>query len=188
MTGYFSNIGTLGTLVAVILSAMAFCIRANPPLATLYLTHVPSQFRLLGPRLATMWIAVVAASILGGAAATYETAILLGAPRAGATIAGIALSAAAMVLAVALTFLASAIYRGQLVTVAVTLAVAYVGLPLIGVLPGLSHIGPAAFTSLPVKLQTAPWSTDDTWACMIAAIVAAACVAGGLWRSRRWEL
>jgi hypothetical protein len=93
-----------------------------------------------------------------------------------------------MIFVVALTFLASAIYRGQLVTVAVTLAVAYVVLPLIGVIPGLAHIGPAAFTSLPVKLQTAQWTSDDTWACVVTALTGAACVAGGLWRSRRWEL
>lgn len=188
MAAYFGNITTLGTLVTVVIAGLAFAVRANPPLAALYLTHVPSRVALLLPRLATVAVAAALAGVLGGAAAAYETGLLLGAPPAGATAAGVLLSSLGMVFAVAVTFLAAALLRGQVATIAVALGAVFVAVPFANLIPGVRGIGPDAFTALPGHLQLVAWSTDDTWSTVVTLGLIAACVAAGLYRSRRWEL
>ncbi len=188
MGAYFGNITTLGTLVTVVIAGLAFAVRANPPLAALYLTHVPNRVALLVPRLATVAVATAVASALGGAAAAYETTLLLGAPPLGATLAGVGVSSLAGVFAVAVTFLAATLLRGQVATIAVTLGAVFVAVPFANLIPGVRGIGPDAFTALPTRLQLAGWSTDDTWATVVTLGLTAACVAVGLYRSTRWEL
>jgi ABC-2 type transport system permease protein len=188
MSAYFGNITTLGTLVTVVIAGLAFSVRSSPPLAALYLTHVPRRAALLLPRLVTTAVAAAIASALGGAAAAYETALLLGAPRTGTTATGILVSSLGAVFAVAVTFLAASVLRGQVAAIGVALATVFVAVPFADLIPGVHHVGPNAFTALPVRLQLAGWTTDDTWATVTTLGIAAACVAGGLWRARRWEL
>lgn len=188
MGAYFSNITTLGTLVTVVVAGLAFAVRANPPLAALYLTHVPNRVALLAPRLVTVAVAVAAASAVGGAAAAYETTLLLGAPRAGATAAGVLASSLGAVFAVAVTFLAATLLRGQVATIAVALGAVFVAVPFANLVPGVRNVGPDAFTSLPVRLQLASWTANDTWSTVVTLGLIAACVAAGLYRSTRWEL
>jgi ABC-2 type transport system permease protein len=188
MDAYFGNITTLGTLVTVVIAGLAFSVRSNPPLAALYLTHAPGRAALLLPRLVTTAVAAAVASALGGAAAAYETALLLGAPRGGPTATGILVSSLGSVFAVAVTFLAASVLRGQVAAIAVALATVFVALPFADLIPGVGSVGPNAFTALPVRLQLAGWSTDDTWATVITLGIAAACAAGGLWRATNWEL
>ena len=188
MSAYFGNITTLGTLVTVVIAGLAFSVRSNPPLAALYLTHVPQRAALLLPRLVTTAVAAAIASALGGAAAAYETALLLGAPRTGATATGILVSSLGAVFAVAVTFLAASVLRGQVAAIGVALATVFVAVPFADLIPGVRHVGPNAFTALPAHLQLVGWSTDDTWATVVTLGIAAACVAGGLWRATRWEL
>lgn len=188
MGAYFSNITTLGTLVTVVIAGLAFSMRANPPLAALYLTHVPGRIRLLVPRLVTAAAAAALVSVAGGAAAAYETTLLLGAPPASATATGILISSLGMVFAVAVTFLAAMVLRGQVATIAVALGATFVAVPFANLIPGVRDIGPAAFIALPKQLQLAAWSTDDTWATVVTLLLAAVCVAVGLWRATRWEL
>lgn len=188
MSAYFGNITTLGTLVVVVIAGLAFSVRATPPLAALYLTHVPGRVALLLPRLATVAAAAAVAAALGGGAAAYETAVLLGAPAAGATATGVLISCLGAVFAVAVTFLAATLLRGQVAAIAVALVVVFVAVPFADLIPGVRHIGPNAFTALPTALQTAAWSTDDTWATVVTLALTMACVACGFWRSKRWEL
>jgi len=188
MAAYFGNITTLGTLVTVVVAGLAFSVRSNPPLAALYLTHVPSRIALLVPRLATMAVAATVAAALGGVAAAYETTLLLGAPAAGVTATGVLISCLGAVFAVTITFLASAFLRGQVAAIAVALGAMFVAVPSSSLIPGIRHIGPAAFTALPTALQTGAWNSNDTWATTLTTLLAAACVAGGLWRSTRWQL
>lgn len=188
MSSYFSNITTLGTLVTVVVAGLAFSIRANPSLATLYLTHFPRRAALLAPRLVTIVAATAAASVLGGAAAAYETALLIGAPAAGPTVTGIAVSTGAMVLAVAVTFLSASLLRGQVGTIAVALVAVFVVVPLADLIPGVRPIGPNAFTALPVTLQTAAWTAHDTWSLVVTTGLATVCVVAGFWLAHRWEL
>jgi ABC-type transport system involved in multi-copper enzyme maturation permease subunit len=188
MASYFSNITSLCALVAVVLAGLAFALRATPPLAAMYLTHVPSRVRLLVPRLVTMSVAVVVAALIGGGAASYATTVLFGAPAVGATVAGVAASCLAMVFVVAVTFLCAALVRGQVGTIAVALIVLVVAVPTADLIPGVRHIGPNSFMNLPTTLQTTAWSADNTWATVVTAGLTLACVAGGLVRARRWEL
>ncbi len=188
MGAYFGNITSLGTLVTVVIAGLAFAVRANPPLAALYLTHVPSRAALLLPRLVTVAVAAVLASAVGGAAAAYETALLLGAPPAGATATGVLVSCLGMVFAVAVTFLAACVLRGQVAAIAVAIGAVFVAVPFANLIPGFHNVGPDAFTSLPTRLQLAAWRADDTWATVVTVLLIAACVAGGLWRARRWEV
>ncbi|MEU8264256.1 hypothetical protein AB0C02_26975 [Micromonospora sp. NPDC048999] len=187
MAAYFGNISTLGTLVAVAVAGLAFTVRANPPLAALYLTHVRSRASLLVPRLVTVAVAVAVAALLGGAAATYATTLLLGAPAAGATAAGVAASCLSAVFAAAITFLCACLLRGQVATIAVALVAAFVVVPFADLIPGVRHIGPNALIKLPTALQTTPWSSDDTWATLVTIGLTLACVAAGLWRATRWQ-
>jgi ABC-2 type transport system permease protein len=188
MQAYFSNITTLGTLVVVVVAGLAFAIRTTPPLAAIYFTHVPNRPRLLLPRLGTVAVASAVAAALGGLAAIYETTLLIGAPAGGASAAGVALSCGAVVFAVAVTFAASTLLRGQVGSIAVALATLFVVVPAADLIPGVRRVGPNAFTNLPVTLQTTGWSTDDTWAVVVTGVLTVGCVALGLWRSTRWEL
>lgn len=188
MGAYFGNITTLGTLVTVVVAALAFAVRANPPLAALYLTHVPNRVALLLPRLVTVAVAVAVASALGGVAAAYETTLLLGKPAVGATVAGVLVSSLGAVFAVAVTFLAATLLRGQVATIAVALGALFVAVPFANLVPGVRDVGPDAFTRLPERLQLAAWSANDTWSAVVTLGLAAACVAAGLYRSTRWEL
>ncbi|MER7003235.1 hypothetical protein ABT297_09335 [Dactylosporangium sp. NPDC000555] len=188
MGAYFGNVTTLGTLVIVVIAGLAFSVRANPPLAALYLTHVPGRIGLLVPRLVTIAAAAALASAVGGVAAAYETTLLLGAPATAATAIGILISSLGAVFAVAVTFLAAMLLRGQVATIAVALGAIFVAVPFANLIPGIRDIGPAAFIALPGHLQLAAWRTEDTWATVVTLLLAAVCVAGGLWRSTRWEL
>ena len=188
MAAYFDNITTLGTLVTVVIAGLAFALRANPPLAALYLTHVPNRVALLLPRLLTVAVAAAAASALGGVAAAYETTLLLGAPPAGATVAGVLVSSLGTVFVVAVTFLVATLLRGQVATIAVALGAVFVAVPFANLVPGVRDVGPDAFTALPQRLQLSPWTGDDTWSTVVVLGLIAACVAAGLYRSSRWEL
>jgi ABC-2 type transport system permease protein len=188
MSAYFSNITLLGTLVCVIVAGLAFSVRAVPPLAALYLTHVPSRIRLLSPRLVVVSAAVLVTTFLGGAAAAYETALLIGTPSTGATVTGVVLSGLAGVFAVAVTFLCATLLRGQVATIAVAIVVIFVGVPFADLVPGVRHVGPNAFTNLPMLLQTTAWTTDDAWSTVVTLALTTACVIAGLLRARRWQL
>ena len=170
------------------IAGLAFSIRANPPLAALYLTHVPGRIALLLPRLATVAVAAAVAAALGGAAAAYETTLVLGAPAAAATVAGVLVSCLSAVFAVAVTFLCATLLRGQVAAIAAALIAVLVAAPFADLIPGTRHIGLNAFTALPTALQTASWSADDTWATIVTVLFTAACVIGGFWRSKHWEL
>jgi ABC-type transport system involved in multi-copper enzyme maturation permease subunit len=188
MVSYFSNITTLGTLVIVVVAALAFAVRANPPLAAVYLTHVPSRARLLLPRLVTVAVAALVAALIGGGAAWYATTVLFGAPGTGATLAGIAASGLGMVFAVAVTFLCATLLRGQVGAIAVALVALVVVVPTADLIPGVRRVGPNSLVNLPTTLQTTAWSTDNTWATLVTIGLTLACVAAGLWRASRWEL
>jgi ABC-2 type transport system permease protein len=188
MTAYFSNVTTLGTLVSVVVAGLAFSVRANPPLAAVYLTHVPSRIALLVPRLVTVTVATAIAAALGGGVAAYETAVIMGAPAADATATGVLLSALGAVFAVAVTFLAACLLRSQVGAIAAALVVVFVAVPFADLIPHVRHVGPNAFISLPAVLQTMAWRTDNTWSTVVTMALALACVAGGLWQARRWEL
>jgi len=188
MASYFSNVPSIGAIVTVVVAALAFSVRANPPLAAMYLTHVPSRAQLLLPRLATVAAAVTVAALLGGGAATYATTVLFGAPAAGATAAGIGASCLAVVFAVAVTFGCACVLRGQVGVIAVALVVLVVVVPSLDLIPGVRRVGPNSVINLPTALQTTAWSTDNTWATALMAALTLACVAGGLARAARWEL
>jgi ABC-type transport system involved in multi-copper enzyme maturation permease subunit len=188
MISYFGNITSLGTLVTVVVAALAFAMRANPPLAAVYLTHVPSRVKLLLPRLVTMSVATLVAALVGGGAALYATTILFGPPNTGPTLAGIAASGLGMVFAVAVTFLCATLLRGQVGAIAVALVALVMVVPTADLIPGVRRVGPNSLINLPTTLQTTPWSTDNTWATVVTLGLALACVAGGLLRATRWEL
>jgi ABC-2 type transport system permease protein len=188
MQAYFGNITTLGTLVVVVVAGLAFAVRANPPLAAMYFTHLPSRPRLLLPRLVTVAAAGAVAAALGALAAVYETTLLIGAPATGASAAGVALSSAHVLFAVAVTFAAAALLRGQVGSIAVALVALLVVVPAADLIPGVRRVGPNAFTNLPSTLQTTGWSSNDTWAVVVTTLLAVGCVVLGLWRSTRWEL
>jgi hypothetical protein len=92
------------------------------------------------------------------------------------------------VFAVTVTFLAACLLRSQVGAIAVALAVVFVAVPFADLIPGVRHVGPNLFTKLPALLQMVAWSTDDTWSIVVTMALALACVAGGLWQARRWEL
>src|SRR5262249_54513532 len=160
---YFGNITSLANIVVVVVAGLAFALRSNPPLAAIYLTQVPSRVRLLLPRLVTVSLATVVATLAGGAAAAGATTLLFGAPAARAAVLGVGASCLAMLFAVAVTFLCATLLRGQVATIAVALGVLFVAVPFADLIPGVRHVGPNSFVNLPTTLQTTAWSTDNTW-------------------------
>lgn len=187
MVSYFSNIPSLGLLVVVVVAGLALAVRANQPLASVYLTHISAP-KLLVPRLVTVALATIVAAMLGGLVAAYTTTVLLGAPALGSSVAGVSVSALGGVFAVAVTFLCASLLRGQVATIATALVTLFLVVPLLDFIPGVRRLSPNTVINLPATLQATSWNGSHTGAAVATTVLALACVVFGLWRSTRWEL
>ena len=153
MTAYFGNASTLGTIVVTVIAGLAFSLRSTPAVPAFYLAHVPSRTRLLTPRVTVTALAAGGASLLGAAAATYETTVPLGHPAWGSTLAGAALGVGAVAVDVAVTFAVAAVVPGSVATVGASLGLLLVGVPLLDLIPHVAPAGLDTFLSLPARLQ-----------------------------------
>jgi ABC-2 type transport system permease protein len=118
---YAGNASQIGLLVVVLIAASALAFDARREMAVFLRTRVPSVRSIVLPAYGTTTAAAVGALLIGSACAWYETAALLGAPPAGAMLAGTAYGAVFLAFAVALVAFMAALVRGVLAAAGSTL-------------------------------------------------------------------
>jgi ABC-2 type transport system permease protein len=102
MAQYVSNAVQIGTLVSVVVVAGAVAFDAIPEMGVFLRTRVRSVREILLPRVVVSGAAVIAAFVLGGLAAWYETWALIGAVDATDIAVGLLLGALFLAFVVAL--------------------------------------------------------------------------------------
>ena len=111
---FVSNASQIGLLVVVLVAASALAFDARREMAVFLRTRVSSVRSIVLPAYGITTAGAVAALLFGSACAWYETATLLGAPPAGAMLAGIAYGAVSLAFTVALVALLAALVRSVL--------------------------------------------------------------------------
>ncbi|BCJ55940.1 hypothetical protein Asp14428_74150 [Actinoplanes sp. NBRC 14428] len=137
ITQFVGNASQIGLLVVVLVSASALAFDARREMAVFLRTRVAGVRSIVLPAYAINVAGAVAGLLLGSACAWYETAILLGAPPAGAMLAGIAYGSVSLAFAVALVAFMAALVRSVLAAAGSALAV----LLLTGILGSAARVG-----------------------------------------------
>ncbi|HSJ35117.1 MAG TPA: hypothetical protein VLB85_08700 [Acidimicrobiia bacterium] len=138
MTQFVSNAMQIGTLVAVIVAAGALAFDAIPEMGVFLRTRVESVREILVPRVVVTTAAVLVAFLLGALTAWYETWALIGAPDAGAVLAGIGFGLLFLVFVVALVAMIAGRANSVLGTVMIAVVVLLV-MPIIGVVEAVGR-------------------------------------------------
>lgn len=182
---YVSNATQIGTLVVVIIAAGALAFDSIPEMGVFLRTRVSPAWRILVPRLVVSFAAASAAFLLGTAAAWYETWALLGAPDAGAVLAGAGLGVAFLGFVVALTAAVAQRMSSVLGTVMTSLVV-LVALPVAGMAPAISRWLPTSLANALADLPSGGTMTDY-WPALAVSVVATAAlvVTAFAWSGRR---
>lgn len=154
---YVSNAMQIGTLVAVIVAAGALAFDAVPEMGVFLRTRVPSRRAILVPRIVTVALAVSGAYLLGAGVAWYETWVLIGAPDAGAVLAGAGYGLVFLLFVVALVAAAAQRASSVLGTVMISI-VALLVMPIFGVAQAVGRWLP---THLAGALGAIPAGTAD---------------------------
>lgn len=134
---YSANIQQLGILVLVMIAAGALTIESRYEMAVFLRTRVMSSARLLIPRYVVVTAAGILAYVVGGLLAWYETAVLIGAPDAGAMAAGMLCGSVYLLFTVSIVAFFGSTLNNVLPTVILSLVVLLV-LPIIGLIPSLT--------------------------------------------------
>ncbi|WP_406299703.1 hypothetical protein OG948_31480 [Embleya sp. NBC_00888] len=169
--GFQRSAMQLGLVACVVVTALAVCLDARPPLSVFYRTRAPVS-RVLVPRLAITLLTTGATYSLGFLFAWYETWALLGAPDPSATVRTWGLGLAYTSFGVILAFIASARFGSALGTAGATIA-AVLLMPVLGGVRALSHWVPSRLTTLPSDLYGKPAPDSALPALAVAATVAA---------------
>jgi ABC-2 type transport system permease protein len=151
VNSYVTEVTLVGLILVVVFAAGALSFDTKRGLATFLRTRVGSMWQLVTPRFAVNAGAAVVAYVLGTLAAWYETAVLIGAPPAGAMLAGMLCGVVYFVLAVAVAAFAAAWVRSTIGAVGVALGILLL-LPIAGVFRPIANWLPSALVNAPVDL------------------------------------
>jgi ABC-2 type transport system permease protein len=176
-----SNISQLGTVVLVVVAAASLAIDAHPGLAIFYRTRARAAPVLFLPRYATVAAAAVLALGLGVLAAWYETAVLIGPPRAVALAGGFALEAAWLCFAAATVAAWASITPAVLATTGASLA-SLLALALLAEIPAVSSWSPTALAGSLGDLAKSHHAATPWHAVVIAVPSTIALLALAAWR------
>lgn len=185
MVQFVSNAAQFGTLVVVIVAAGALAFDAIPEMGVFLRTRMRPAWRILVPRLVVSFAAAAVAFLIGTGVAWYETWALLGAPDAGAVLAGAGLGVVFLGFVVALTA-AVAQRTGSVLSTVMTSLVVLIAMPVAGLAPAISRWLPTSLANALADLPTGG-TMDDYWPSLgvavvsVVALVATACA----WASRR---
>jgi ABC-2 type transport system permease protein len=170
MVQFVSNAAQLGTLVVVIVAAVALAFDAIPAMGVFLRTRVTPTWKILVPRVVVSFLAAAGAFLLGTGVAWYETWALIGAPRAAPVLAGAALGVVFLAFVVALTAAVAQRMRSVLGTVMTSLVV-LIAMPLLGLAPAIVRWLP---TSLANALADLPGggTMNDYWPALGVSVVA----------------
>ncbi len=166
---------------------MALSSDSRRGLSTFLRTRATSMWQLLAPRVAVSAAAVTAAYLLGTLAAWYETALLLGAPPAGAMLAGMLCGSVHLIFATTVTAAAAAIARSTLGTVGIAVA-ALLALPVLGMVSPVHNWLPSTLVNAPVDLLGTSQLTDFVPALAVSAATGALLLAIAVTRLRAREI
>lgn len=188
MAQYVSNAMQIGTLVTVVVAAGAVAIDTLPEMGVFLRTRIPEVARILTPRVVVTSAAVIASFTLGALGAWYETWVLLGAPDAGAVLAGIGFGALFLVFVVALVAAVAGRATSALGTVMASVVILLL-MPVIGIADAVGRWLP---TYLSGALGALPAGRAEVSGYIGAAGVTIASIIGLLWLAgllnRRREL
>jgi ABC-2 type transport system permease protein len=185
---YASELSGIGLIVVVVIAASAFSFDARHGLATFLRTRVGSMWQLVTPRFAVWAAAAAIAYLVGTLAAWYETDLLIGAPAAGAMLAGIGCGAVYLAFAVAVTALAASSVRNTLATAGIALAVLLL-LPIAGTAHAVEPWLPTTLATAPGDLLTRAHPLSHYLPTFAVAVVAgAAALAVAVLRLRAREI
>ncbi|HUA39962.1 MAG TPA: hypothetical protein VMA32_00215 [Streptosporangiaceae bacterium] len=151
LSGYVSEIGFVGLILVVILTASAFSFDARPGLATFLRTRISSTWQLVMPRFVACSAGATVAYVLGTIAAWFQIRSLLGSLPAAGLLAGMLCGTVYVTFAVAVTALAASIGRGTLATAGIAFGV-LLALPILGTIDTIANWLPSALVNAPVDL------------------------------------
>jgi ABC-2 type transport system permease protein len=184
---YAGNASQIGLLVVVLIAASALAFDARRETAVFLRTRVTSVRSIVLPAYAVTASGAIAGFLLGSACAWYETTTLLGAPPAGAMLAGTAYGAVFLAFAVALVAFVAALVRGVLASA----GVAIILLLLTGIVGGLVRAGtwlPTGLLGALGDLTAGRPAGDYLPGLAVTVILTAAALAGAVVFGNRREL
>jgi len=184
VNSFLGNLGQFG-LIAVILAGMgAISTERSSGTAEMTMCKPVGFGAFVVAKFASLALTLLLGLIAGGAGAYAYTAILFGTPDAAAFIAGTALMGAYLTVILALTLLASAMTRSQLVAAVLSL-VAVIALAVLGVIPGVKPVLPSGLADWAGTLVAGRGESEWGALAVAGAIVAASlCGATYLLRTR----
>jgi len=183
---FLDNLGQFG-LIAVILAGMG-AISTERSTGTVEMTMCkPVGFgAFVTAKFASLALTLCLGLLAGGAGAYVYTVILFGTPDAAAFIAGTALMGAYLTVILALTLLASAVTRSQLVAAVLSLG-AVIALAVLGVIPGVGPVLPSGLAGWADTL--AAGHGEPAWGALaMAGAIVAASLAGATYLLRTREV
>jgi ABC-2 type transport system permease protein len=184
---FVGNASQIGLLVVVLIAASALAFDARREMAVFLRTRVAGVRSIVLPAYGVTTAGAIAGFLLGSACAWYETAVLLGAPPAGAMLAGTAYGAVFLAFAVALVAFVAALVRGVLAAA----GVAVVLLLLTGVVGGLVGAGrwlPTGLLNALGDLTAGQAAADYLPGLAVTLILTTAALAGAVALGNRREL
>ncbi|HVB44642.1 MAG TPA: hypothetical protein VNF47_18340 [Streptosporangiaceae bacterium] len=187
ITEYIGQASQTGLIVVVVIAAGALSFDARPGLSLFLRTRAASIWQIVTPRFAVNAAAALAAYVLGTLAAWYETALLLGAPPAGAMLAGMVCGCVYLVFAITVVAVASSFARSTLAIVGLALAALLV-LPVLGTVRQVHDWLPSTLVNAPAELVTGGHLYDYRPALATAAVAGALLLAAAVARLRTREL
>ena len=186
VNSFLGNLGQFG-LIAVILAGMG-AISTERSSGTVEMTMCkPVGFAaFVMAKFASLALTLLLALIAGGAGAYAYTAILFGTPDAATFIACTALMGAHLTVILALTLLASAVTRSQLVAAVLSLVVV-IALAVLGAIPGAKPVLPSGLAGWADTLVAG--HGEPAWGALaVAGAIVAASLAGATYLLRTREV
>ena len=183
---YLDNVGQFG-LIAIILAGMG-AISTERSSGTMEMTMCkPVGFgAFVAAKFAALGLTLCLALVAGGAGAYIYTVVLFGTPQGAQFVGGTALVGAYLAVVLALTLLASAATRSQLLAGVLSLA-AVIVLGVLGVVPGAREVLPSGLTGWAGTL--AAGHGDPAWgAVAMACAIVVASLAGATYLLRTREM
>lgn len=184
---FTSNANQLGLLAVVVIGAGALAVDARPEVAAFLRTRVPQARILLWPRYVVMAAAAVVSLTVGTVVAWIATAALLGAPPAGAMLAGTAFGALYLAFVVAVLAAAGATTASRGAAVLTTIAV-LLFLPAFGLVEAVRPWLPSTLLGSITAMVGGVGAGEFVRASVVTALMTAGLLGAAAWGIERREI
>lgn len=184
---FVGNASQLGLLAVVVVAAAALALDSRPEVAAFLRTKVARPGWLVIPPYVASATAAVLGLVVGTAIAWVLTAVLIGAPPAGAVLLGTLLGALYLLFAVAVVAAIAGWTSSQATTVFAALGVLLL-LPLIGILDPIQPWLPSTLLTAVLPLVEGAPAGDFTRSVLVTVAATAALMATAVRRTDRREV